>query len=507
MSDKKQPKQSKTDNASADRSNPENKTGLTASINMSSSQEASSNQPPSADSTKKPSDKPQDIALDKAPDKVTAEESKTQTNPSSNKTNDKSTSPVKNTASNTSNKSTPVSPKTSQEKSTANKAKKSKVSKIAVVALIIALIAILASVAHYYWSEQQKAQYSLQLNDILEDKIVSNQQEIAQQLARNSQSITQKITQQLSQSKQASASELNALRNKLEQGNRLEQSNQDTIAQLQQKIASLGQNQPNDWLLQEAEYLIRVASRSLWLENETGTAISLLNDADMRIEELNDPQFLALRQIIQQDIAKLQLLPKLATDNVILKLMTLDQQIKQLPLALFEIPEINKTETTLELTDNANDWRENLAKTWRKFTAEFFTVTRRTGNIEPLMSPQFQQNLRENLSLKLQTAIWAASKSNNNIYLQSLNDIQRWVGEYFDMTKLENQNFLKTIDTLKAATIKVDYPNNLASLKEVRQLLSVKTKSTTPILENRNIIDTQQAPEDEPVSSELSEDL
>ena len=507
MSDKKQPKQSKTDKTSADSSHPESQTGLTASIDMSSSQEALPNQPASVDSAEKPSEKPKNKPLDDAPDKtkLTADESISQ-KPSSNNTNEKSASPVKNTASNTSKKSTTVSSESSPEKSAASKNKKRKISKIAVVALIIALIAILASVGHYYWSEQQKAQYSLKLNDMVEDKLVANQQEIAQQLTRNSQNITQNITQLLSQSKQANASELNALRNKLEQGNRLEQRKQDTIAQLQQKIASLGQNQPSDWLLQEAEYLIRVASRSLWLEKEPGTAISLLKDADLRIQELNDPQFLALRQTIQQDIAKLQLLPKLATDDVILKLMVLDQQIKQLPLALFEIPEISQSETTLELTDNATDWRENLAKTWRKFTDEFFTVTRRTGNIEPLMSPQFQQNLRENLSLKLQTAIWAASKSKGNIYQQSLNDIQRWIGEYFDMTKLENKIFLDTIDSLKTATITASYPNKLASLQAIRQLLSDQETSIST-LENNNNTASPQASKDEPASAELSEDL
>jgi uroporphyrin-3 C-methyltransferase len=415
MSDKKKPEQTQADkNTSADSSNVENQAGLSTSINISSPQEAPPKKSAATDNTEKFSEK----TKDKAQDKTKATSVEGQTEPSSNKNQDKSTAPVKNA---TATKSTTANTKKPPEKiaATHTKKNKNKISKIAVVALIIALLAILTSAYHYYWNEQQKNQYSLQLNDVVKRQLVDNQQQIAQQLSQNQQS----IAQQFSQSKQASASELNALRSNLEQRVSLEKNNANTIAQLQRKIASLDQNQPSDWLLQEAEYLIRVASRSLWLEKETGTAISLLIDADLRIQQLNDPQFLALRQLIQQDIAKLQMLPKLTTDNAILKLMTLDQQVNQLPLAIFEIPDRSNNESGLELTDNANDWRENLAKTWHKFTTKYFTVTRKTGSIEPLMTPQFQLNLRENLSLKLQTTIWAASKGNSSIYLLGLNDI------------------------------------------------------------------------------------
>lgn len=500
MSDKKQPEQTKADNnASAASSNVENKAGLSTSITMSSTQEEPENKTASADKPEKTSEKSQDKIT------ATAKEGKSQTKPSSNKNHDKSTAPVKNTASTISSKTSTDRTKTPQEKSTATHAdnRKAKISKTAVVALIIALLAIAASAGHYYWSEQQKAQSSMQLNAVVKRQLVENQQQVAEQISQNKQS----IAQQLSQNNQASSAELNTLRKNLEQRDSLANINAEAIAKLQQQMASLGQNQPSDWLLQEAEYLIRVASRSLWLEKDTGTAISLLNDADLRIQELNDPQFLTLRQIIQQDIATLQLLPKLKTDDVIIKLMALEQQIKQLPLAIFEIPTIKETETTLELTNNASDWRENLAKTWRKFTTEFFTITRRTGDVEPLMSPQFQQNLRENLSLKLQTAIWAASKSKTSIYQQALNDTQRWLNDYFDMTTLANQTFLETIDSLKAATIEVSYPNSLAALNTIRQILSKQEKSSTPILEHKNNNETPPEPAAEPTSNAQSEDL
>ncbi len=46
---------------------------------------------------------------------------------------------------------------------------------------------------------------------------------------------------------------------------------------------------PNDWLLAEADYLVKMAGRKLWLEHDTASATILLESADHRIAELNDP--------------------------------------------------------------------------------------------------------------------------------------------------------------------------------------------------------------------------
>lgn len=502
MSDKKSPEQTKADNStSAVDNRVEHQADLSASSDVSSPLVVSSNKPATADNPKKSPDKAENIT--EAKTKTTAEKSTSESQPSSNKNHDKSTASVNNNVSSTSSKSTTAGTATRAEKSTASHAKQSthKTSKTAVVALIIALLAITASVGHYYWSEQQKAQYSLQLNELVKRQLVENQQKIAQQLLDNKQ----RIAQQFSQSKQASTAELNTLRKNLEQGDNLTKSHSETLAQLQQQVASLGNNKPSDWLLQEAEYLIRVASRSLWLEKETSAAISLLNDADLRIKQLNDPQFFALRQIIQQDIAKLALLPTLTTDNAILKLMTLAQQIQQLALTKTNTSANNDQEIDVELSGNASDWRENLAKTWHSITAKFLTISKKSADSKPLMSPEFTQNLRENLNLKLQTAIWAASKMNQEVYQQSLNEINNWLKDYFDMADIGNQNFSNTILKLQNEVISAEYPNRLDSLAAVRQLLSNKKQLVIPSQEKPSAVKVLKETVTEPVDVDQQE--
>ena len=108
----------------------------------------------------------------------------------------------------------------------------------------------------------------------------------------------------------------------------------------------------------------------------------------------------------------------------------------------------------------------------------FLTINRENVNTSPLISPEFKQNLRENLNLKIQTAIWAASKGKTEIYQQSLADIQTWLNEYFDMSVETNQKFAEALKALNGATIYVDYPNKLTSLAAIREALA---SSAAPI--------------------------
>lgn len=349
------------------------------------------------------------------------------------------------------------------------------ISKAAIIACLLSLIAIAGVGGHFYWNQ-------LQNNERL--------QHLSSLLQQNQQKLTQQLQDKITQSNQTHQQQLDQIRLQIRE------ENQTTLAQLQQKLAQLTQQQPSDWLLHEAEYLIRVAARSVWLEKNTLTAISLLNDADKAIQALNDPQYLPLRQIIQEDISQLKQLPKLTTDEVILTLMALEHQVGNLTLAMVKVPESSDPEQDLTLSSDMADWRENIAKSWQIFINEFITIRRRTGSVKPLMSPEYQQNLRENLSLKIQTAIWATHQQQNDIYQQSLTDIQQWVKDYFDVENATSKHFIDVSEQLKTAIIAAEFPNQLQSLASIRQLLTDKNQPrlSTPVQSPEQTIPVQSTP-------------
>jgi len=332
-------------------------------------------------------------------------------------------------------------------------------SKLGAIALLFSLIAIGGTVGHYFWQQQQlnqqlnqQQQSNLQAQNILSDKILTKvNQTLSQQAKANQQKITNIV--KIIQAK-----------------------NQAQVEQLLATVNRLEQKQPSDWLIHEAEYLIRVAARTMWLERDTHAAIGLLSDANSRLQELNDPKYLPVRKVIFQDIESLKLMPTLATDDVVLALMALTQQVNSLPLAMVHIPQDNSAEQSLALSNDTADWQENLNKSWQNFKNTFFQIRYKKGSVEPLMSPQHQQHLKQNLALKIQLALWAATEQKQAIYLAVLNDIQQWLNDYFDMNDVVNQAFIQRINTLKEQQISFDYPSSLASLQALRTLLA-----TSPI--------------------------
>lgn len=342
---------------------------------------------------------------------------------------------------------------------------------LAILALLIALLACAGAAGIYYLFEK-KEQQTVEQQQFLIEQINSSQTRINEVLASYQQKQQQQIQSVARDVQQQSANE---------------------ITYLKSAIAKLGQNQPSDWLIHEAEYLVRVASRTLWLEKDTAAAISLLQDADQRLQELNNPEFLPARQLIHQDIESLRILPTVDTESIVLKLIGLASQVDTLTFAMVKIPEATEAQENLELSEDAADWQSNLAITWQQFLKDFITVSRRTGSVEPLMAPKQQQNLRQNLQLKLQMAQWAATQGKNALYLQTLEDVTTWLNEYFDMEQMVNQSFAQSIADVATKPVSVDYPRTLSSLNELRQILT--NKQTPTLSAPDNTISEQEQPE------------
>ncbi len=357
---------------------------------------------------------------------------------------------------------------------------KQKLSKTAVLSLIIALAASAGVGGLFYWDTQQQALTKQAISQQTQQSLATSDLQVKQLLKQQQTTFSEQLTNSIK---------------------RIEKDSQIKIIQLEKVVERLSQNQPSDWLLHEAEYLIRIATRTMWLEHDTSAAIGLLQDADMRLKELKNPDFLPIRQLIRQDIAMLKLIPNLDSEETIMTLMAMNQQLKRLPLAMVKIPEDNSKSADFTLSENASDWRSNLAKTWDKFLADFITVRRRSGNVEPIMSPQYQQNLRENLSLKLQLAQWATSENKQKIYDQTLIEIQQWLNEYFDMNSVENQSFSQDIQQLKSKVISYDYPNSLLSLNAIRKLLA--DKPLKPMLDTLELPKEFITPEQETIEKPL----
>jgi len=385
--------------------------------------------------------------------------------------------------------------------STSKTEKKS--SKTATIAIALATVSIFSSIGHYVWQQQQNSALLLTMSQ-------QNQQTIQQSQAQLKSSLTAEFNRQLQQQNRTSSqSQQSAKQSHLNSDAQIELLTAQ-VSQLEQQVS---QRQPSDWLVHEAEYLVRVAARTMWLERDTKAAISLLRDADNRLKELDQPKFLPVRALINEDIETLALMPTLKNQEAVLTLMALNKQIPSLALSGVNLTEaLDGTKEDFVLSDDLNDWQENLAKTWQKFLNDFITVRRRTGMVEPLMTPDQQQHLKQNLSLKVQLVQWAASEQKDEIYQQTLLDIQQWLNEFFDMDIAVNQKFYQAIEQLKQQTIYYDYPSDLRSATAIKRLLDNAKQGVKPQvrkLEHQNKSEADKTVNDNSVtedSEQASED-
>lgn len=355
--------------------------------------------------------------------------------------------PVVKTADNITKKSAAI--KTKEKRST---------SKVALIALILALIALaIISFFTFIFNEQKEA-FQLELQTIV------------------NQSTNQRLATEKMETKRLLIQQQTLIEERLNAMNQFNKNeSQKVIEQLQRTVDQLSATKPNDWLIHEAQYLVRVAVRTLWLEKNSKAAIGLLSDADSRLKELNDPSFLPVRQDIREDIAALQLLPQVNTDDILLSLMALTPQVDKLSLTLDHILEVETSEETLILTDNVSDWRTNLSRTWKRFADDFITIRSHSNKVEPLLSEAQKQNISMNIKLKLQQAQWAASNVKAKIYQQTLADIQALMSQYFNMEASGNQHFYQSIELLKNQTVFVEQPTELKALASIQKAIDKKS--------------------------------
>ncbi|WP_421194344.1 uroporphyrinogen-III C-methyltransferase [Aeromonas enteropelogenes] len=288
---------------------------------------------------------------------------------------------------------------------------------------------------------------------------------VAQQaeLAQLKQQLASAISK-IDQSSNKDAEQLTALE-------QTQQRLQGEMQGLQNRVLDLNDKRPNDWMLAESEYLVRMAGRKLWLEHDLVSAITLLGNADERIAALNDPSLMPIRKALAEDIAKLKGMPRIDREGLTLKLAALSDQIELLPLSTISMPEA-KAEPDQAVSTNPDEWESNLKKNWVKFTENFITIRRRDGAVEALLSPQQEIFLRENLKTKLLQAQLAVYREQQALYEDSLDKALRWLNQYFDTENSATHYMLGEIDKLKGEQIQFDYPDQFKTQAMLEQVLT-----------------------------------
>lgn len=345
---------------------------------------------------------------------------------------------------------------------------------------IINLLLLAAIIGAGYWAWLQwQVQKQQQVDALATQQTSWDQQQSLMQQQRNT------VEQQQNNIDQSIATN-QLVKEDLQQQNQALQNNmQSVIGQLQltqeqaqtnqRNLAEISGRRPADWLLAEADYLIRIAGRKLWLEHDVKTAMMLLQSADSRIQDLDDPSLLPVRAKLAEDLQALQQIEQVSITSIALALGAMLNQVDNLPLAYFTKPENEEVDETV--TGSIDDWRSNLARNWRKATKNFFSFKRVTTEIKPFMSEQQQWLSKEQLKFALVQAQVAVLKENSALYQQALQRAFSLLIESFDTEKNRVVQFTDSLTNLQQTDFEQTYPEQFSVAPVLQDVIEQRVSS------------------------------
>ena len=242
-------------------------------------------------------------------------------------------------------------------------------------------------------------------------------------------------------------------------------------ALLQERVSTLAQRSPQHWMAAEAEYLVRMAGRKLWLEKDPQTAAGLLTAADERIESMQDPALLPLRKALARDINHVNAIKASDIAGTIFSLDTVIGKLDKLSLNRSRAAK-DKDVSQQQMTNSIEDWQSNLAKTWQALTEDFITIRKRTTDIAPLLSPEQQWYLVENIQNKLLQAQLALYRYDQINYRQSISMARKWIFQYFDLNDPVTEETLAALDALATLQLNTVSLSKFESTEKLKQLIT-----------------------------------
>lgn len=261
-----------------------------------------------------------------------------------------------------------------------------------------------------------------------------------------------------------------------QQFNQMQQAADDIRLQLNthsRQLTELSATSRSDWRLAEALYLARLASQRLHTERRVENPLALLEQVDLILQQLADPQLLPVRAAIAEDITALRLANSVDRQGIYLELQALAKHTQALPLI-----DLASKPDWLPQEDVAEHNRDSAAQGfWQQFTS-MIRIRRQSTPIEPLLQPTEAAILRRNLQMMLEQAQVALLREEQIIYRQSLLKVQDYLDRFFQYNS-SVQTLESRITALAALQIEQQLPAINRSVEVLEALLIARQQRLT----------------------------
>ena len=314
---------------------------------------------------------------------------------------------------------------------------------------MIAILLALITIGLVAWSSYQQ--------QLMQQGWRHLESELNQQMQQQSA-----VNQSANQTAQSGLSAATDNQRLLVQQAQLIQQLRQSLTVTQQRIRELSGRRHQDWMLAEAEYLIKLAEYKITLEQDKLTAIGLLKTADEKILGIGDNSLIELRQAIAQDIGNLQLVVAPDVSGIAVQLETIVQQIPELSIIALEFEPLANAGKVAEDPSEGFSWQ----KLYQNFLDDFVEVKDHSQPVQPLMTLEQRGNLNANIQMALQQAQIALLRGEQELYETNISKATAWIKDFFKLDE-PAQLILGSLEELRQNQVNIDLPKQLASKQAI----------------------------------------
>lgn len=325
-----------------------------------------------------------------------------------------------------------------------------------VVLLVTAVLALLVSIglavaAYFIW-------YQVQQLDTEQAGIEAGVSERIQPLRSTLDGVSQTLKQDRS-----------ALETRM---GRLDEDQQAMGHRLSVLAALIGRSE-RGWTLAEVEYLLRIASQRLQLQRDSATALQALRAADERLRDLADPHYRSVREQIAQDLDAVRSVPAVDVDGLSARLAAAMKLVDELPVAGSDYQPAGAAGEEAASEAGAAGSAEELGRlVWRSLS-DLFRLREHDQPVGPLLPPDLEYFLRENLRLQLAAARLALLRNDRSQYRSALQTSGEWLNRYFDRQAVAVHQLQEQLQEIEAIDITPPLPDVSASLRLLKQQMQL----------------------------------
>ncbi len=224
----------------------------------------------------------------------------------------------------------------------------------------------------------------------------------------------------------------------------------------------------------EVEQLLTIASQQLQLNGNVKSALLALEAAQKRLEPLDLPRAIQLRETLRLETESLRELPQIDIVNMSAQLTQLSELCGKLPLLSERQPTLNKLATVHDSAPPPqNAIQKVLYPLWQDIK-NLVTIERINKPEPPLLAADQAFFLRENIRLRLLTARIALQQHDEVTFKADLNTVKGWLNQYVDTKHPDTIKAFNLLKKLSSHSIHLELPpltDSFAAVNRYKLLL------------------------------------